>query len=149
MTEAREQRRVPRTVLVVDHHPAICVTLAYRLEFRGYRVLTAESGAAAIQVAANENIDGALIDVQMPVLSGFDTCLRLQAHSRSLGRVLHVWFMTGAFTPEVERQGMALGAWGVMIKPLDHVRLLSELDRVLPAPGLPSAATGPAGENSQ
>ena len=147
MNEAPQQS-TRRTILVVDNHAAICVTLAYRLEFNGYHVLTAESGPVAMQLAAKEAIDGALIDVHMPVMNGFDTCLRLQAQSRAVGRVLHVWFMTGAFTQEVEQRARMIGALGVMTKPFDHVRLLSELDRVLSAPLTPSGHASSA-ENAR
>ncbi len=118
----------PRTILVVDDQHGVCVSLAYFLELAGYRVLTAESGPSAVALAEKEVIDGAVIDVHMPVVNGFDTCLRLQSQAGVTRRELRVWFMTGACTSELERRGVELGALGVFRKPFDSPSFLEQLE---------------------
>lgn len=129
-------------MLVVDDQHSVCVVLAYFLELGGYRVLTAESGHAAIGVAEREMVDGVLIDVHMPVMNGFDACLRLQAQARALGRELRVWFMTGAHSSGVERRGAELGACGVFRKPFDHATFLTQLGHDFSSPLPPLLVVG-------
>ncbi len=141
MSEPPQSSTAQRTMLVVDDQHSVCMALAYFLEWSGYRVLTAESGLAAIATVEKEPIDGALIDVHMPVMNGFDTCLRLQGHARSLGRELRVWFMTGAHSTVLERRGAEVGAFAVFRKPFDHSAFLARLEHDFSSPLLPLPAT--------
>ncbi len=131
-----------RTLLVIDDQTSVCTSLAYFLELANYRVLTAESGAAALALAEQHSIDGALIDVHMPVMNGFDTCLRLQGQAQTQGRALRVWFMTGAFSRGFERRSADLGALGVIQKPFNHPAFLARLEEGFssPLPPVPSGA---------
>lgn len=137
-------------MLVVDDQHGVCVSLSYLLETAGYVVRTAASGRAAIALAENETIDGALIDVHMPVMNGFDTCIALQRRTRPLGRPMRVWFMTGAFTSVLQRRCTEVGGLGVFSKPFEFSDLLARIEQGLsssvPAsPPLPSLSCAVAG----
>jgi len=110
------------------------MSLEYCLEIAGYKGLTAESGPTAVALAEKEPVDGALIDVHMPVMNGFDTCLRLQDHARSLGRELRVWFMMGAHSSALEPRSAELGAFGVLRKPFDWTAFLARLEHDFSSP---------------
>ncbi|HVX91063.1 MAG TPA: response regulator [Candidatus Paceibacterota bacterium] len=126
MSTTAEPIANPHTILVVDDHEGVRVTLAFLLD-RTYRVIAAESGPRAIALAGEENFEGALIDLHMPVMDGFETCQRLQAQAAAAGRTLRVWFMSAAFTAEARRRTEELGAVGVFTKPFDHDQLLDGL----------------------
>lgn len=128
------QATVQRTILVIDDHASVRVSLEYILLAAGYRVLTAGSGAAAIALAQAEAIDGALIDVHMPLMNGFDTCIQLQGQSGALGRPLRIWFMTGAFTNDLTRRSSELGALGIFSKPSDLITLPDQLEKGFASP---------------
>lgn len=130
-------------MLIIDDQASVCVTLKYLLELAGYRTILAESGQAALEVAETERIDGALIDVHMPVMNGFDTCLRLQAQARAGGRALRIWFMTGAFTRDLERRSSQIGAFGVFAKPFDHSVFFARLEEGFSS-AVPSIPPSPA-----
>ncbi len=115
-------------MLIVDDERSVCVSLAYLLEYAGYRVLTADSGSAAVALAENEVVDGALIDIHMPVMNGFDTWLRLRERATALGRPLRAWFITGGFSRDLERRGAEVGALGVIRKPFEHQSFLALLE---------------------
>lgn len=66
-----------RTLLVVDDQHGVCVSLSFLLSGVGYRVIAAESGRTAIALLDSELIDGAIIDVHMPGMNGFETCVAL------------------------------------------------------------------------
>lgn len=124
-----------RTLLVVDDQPNVRSSIAHYLEFCGYRTLPAESGLAAIEMARNEQIDGVLLDIHMPGLNGFDTCARLLAVAREAGKPMMVWFMTGAFTREMDETCQRVGGLAIFRKPFEWPQLLAEVERgLLPPP---------------
>jgi CheY-like chemotaxis protein len=71
----------PVSVLFVDDEVAILSATRRLLEASGYRVLTAENGHDAIQIARNARtpIDVILLDLRMPGLSGVDAFAPLAA----------------------------------------------------------------------
>lgn len=105
-----------------------------------YRILTADSGPKALALAAEEKIEGALIDLHMPMMDGFETCQHLQTHAAAAGRSLRVWFMSAAFTTEARRRATELGAIGVLTKPFDHDQLFAELEQGFASPPSVAAA---------
>ena len=69
------------TVLVVDDEPAILRALGAGLEARGFRVLTAPTGQAAIDVVALEAPDVVVLDLNLPDLDGVEVCRRVREWS--------------------------------------------------------------------
>jgi CheY-like chemotaxis protein len=65
-----ENNGVAPTVIVVDDCEDIRQVLRYVLEGRGCRVLEAENGLAAVELARRECPDLILMDLNMPVLDG-------------------------------------------------------------------------------
>lgn len=128
MSTAEEIRSNSRSILVVDDQRSVCVSLSYFLTNTGYHIVTAESGRVGIGLYESEPCDGAIIDVHMPGLNGFDTCIALQAKAAALGRALRVWFMTGAFTSDLQRRSSELGALGIFRKPFDFPSFVEQLE---------------------
>lgn len=115
-------------MLIVDDQHSVCVSLAYLFEAAGYRVLMAESGHKALAVFENEQIDGAMIDVHMPIMNGFSVCEALLARAVALRRTVHVWFMTGAYTDALQRRCLEVGGIQVFRKPFDFPDIWSALE---------------------
>lgn len=59
-------------VLVIDDEPQILRALRINLSVRGYEVLTAETGAQALKVAAEHKPDVVVLDLGLPDMSGID-----------------------------------------------------------------------------
>jgi CheY-like chemotaxis protein len=132
-TEPSEQVPPGTTILVVDDHKPVCDTLKHVLERSGYRVITADSGPFAIAVSSTEHIDGALIDVQMQGMNGFECLRRIQEHRGPI----RAWFMAGAPSKEITHAVATSGALGLLPKPFNLPSLLATLREGLAAP-LPS-----------
>ena len=66
-------------ILVVDDNAANRDVLARRLTREGHRVVTANSGAAALELVTTQDFDLVLLDLIMPELSGFEVLRRLKA----------------------------------------------------------------------
>ena len=137
-------------MLIIDDQQSVRVSLSFSLECAGYRVLTADSGRAAIAIAESEYFDGALVDVHMPGMNGFDTCIALQSKTSAEGRSPRLWLMTGVCTSDVERRGKELGALGVFRKPFEFPHFLQTLESgfaIQPPCPLPAPACAAIGED--
>ena len=73
----------PRRILIADDEAFIVTTVAHKLRARGYEVVTAADGQQAHAIAREGHFDLILSDFQMPLLSGYDLCVRLREDART------------------------------------------------------------------
>jgi two-component system KDP operon response regulator KdpE len=66
------------TILVVDDEPQIRRVLRSTLSFRGYTISEVASGEEAVEVAAKLKPDLILLDVNLPGMSGIETCREIR-----------------------------------------------------------------------
>lgn len=83
--------QVTGLVLVVDDSPVNLMLSSAQLERLGYSVLTAESGAAGLElldqrIGSNEPIDVVLMDWHMPEMDGLETTARIRSTELESGR---------------------------------------------------------------
>jgi two-component system KDP operon response regulator KdpE len=69
------------TILVVDDEPGILRALRAGLEARGFRVITAVTGQAAIDATAVEAPDAVVLDLNLPDIDGVEVCRRVRQWS--------------------------------------------------------------------
>lgn len=69
----------PSTILIIDDVPDNLKQLSEMLERGGYRVMPAQSGAMALRAAETTPPDLILLDIRMPEMDGYETCLRFKA----------------------------------------------------------------------
>lgn len=67
-----------KTVLIVDDQPEVLRLYARGLEVSGYRVLTADTVEAGMQLIDTESIDAVLVDLKMPFVNGMGMLYRLR-----------------------------------------------------------------------
>src|SRR5262245_10583799 len=74
-------------ILIVDDDPDIVLALENRITWMGHEPVTAADGKEALRIIQSEQPDLVLLDIQLPVYSGFDILQQLhdsngtQAHS--------------------------------------------------------------------
>jgi two-component system cell cycle response regulator len=66
-------------ILVVDDIPANVRLLEVRLLAEYFEVVTANSGAEALEICETSKVDVVLLDVMMPEMDGFEVCRRLKS----------------------------------------------------------------------
>jgi len=68
-------------ILVVDDEPQIRRVLRTTLTFRGYELVEASTGEEALELARKVKPDLILLDVNLPGMSGIETCRELRRFS--------------------------------------------------------------------
>lgn len=113
MSTLRDQ--IPRpTILIVDDTPDHVLLLNGLLREQ-YRLMVANSGARALELARTAAPDLILLDILMPGLSGFDVCERLKSDAAT--RAIPVIFLTSSTEAEDEERGLRVGAVDYIGKP--------------------------------
>ncbi|QYO78589.1 PleD family two-component system response regulator [Devosia salina] len=112
-------------VLIVDDIPTNVRLLEARLTAEYYEVLTASSGAQALDICQNQEVDIVLLDVMMPEMDGFEVCRRLKADPRT--HHLPVLMVTALDQPSDRVQGLDAGADDFLSKPVDDTQLMARV----------------------
>jgi len=111
-------------VMVVDDEVDFLDTLVKRLNKRMLDAKGVESGEAALDLLDRERFDVVLLDVKMPGgMDGIET-LREIKHLHPLTEVL---LLTGHASVETSIEGMKLGAFDYLLKPMKFDELLLKL----------------------
>lgn len=115
------------TLLVVDDNANNRFTLRALLSrLTDCDILEADSGEAALLCTVEHTVHLILLDVQMPVMDGFETARHLQMTDRT--RNIPVVFVTAVFkADEFVARGYGLGAVDYLTKPIDDNLLLSRV----------------------
>ncbi len=133
------ERAMRYRILVVEDDEAIRESLDDFLSLQGYEVLLAADGATGLRSALEKRPDLLLLDVMLPLISGFDLCRAL----REKGFTAPIVMLT-ALADEVDRVvGLEVGADDYVVKPFGlrevHARIRAHLrreERTLAAPPL-------------
>ena len=116
------QKANSEVILIVDDTPDNLLVLFSYLEEKGYKVLLAEDGESALQIAQSKAPDLILLDVLMPDIDGFETCRRLKAKSST--KDIPVIFLTALSETVNKVQGFKLGGVDYITKPSEQEEVL-------------------------
>ncbi|MEL6611339.1 MAG: response regulator transcription factor [Bacteroidota bacterium] len=126
-------------ILIVEDEPAMRDGLRDNLEFEGYDVDTANDGEAGLAALRSTRYDLCLLDVMMPVRSGFDVCRTARAEG-----VTTPIIMLTAKGQELDKvRGLEYGADDYVVKPFSLRELLARVKAVLRR-GAPAEASDQA-----
>lgn len=114
------------TVLIVDDNPENLGFLFEYLEECGYKVLVALDGEEALAYLAHTAPDLILLDVMMPVLDGFETCIRLKETPNA--RDTPIIFMSALSDPQDKVRGFDLGGVDYVTKPIHKEEVLARIN---------------------
>ena len=125
----RAKKSPPLHVLVVDDEPLVRWSVSETLGARGYQVIEAANGEAAIYAIMNAKgaTDVVLLDLLLP-----DSCdLSLLAVLRRLAPAVPIIMMTAFATPELVERARSLGAFTVLNKPFEMNELAPLISQAL------------------
>ncbi len=117
-----------KSVLVVDDDASVRKSIKKVLEGAGYEVSTAAEGEEAVLNFVPEQTDLVLLDLNLPLRSGWDVFERLATRCPFVPVII----ITGL--PNQYRNALAAGAAALIEKPIDVPALLMTMDDLLAAP---------------
>jgi DNA-binding NarL/FixJ family response regulator len=128
-----------KTILLIEDQPDMRENIATILEMEGYAMLTANDGAAGVEMAREEKPDLILCDVMMPKLDGHGVLQAVRDDRTNAGTPFI--FLTAKGEKRDQRTGMNLGADDYLTKPVTATDLLAAVSARLEREG-----KRPAGE---
>jgi len=118
-----------KKVLVVDDNPVSRELIREVLEGPHQLILEAEDGEEALEKVFQEEPDVVLLDIQLPVLDGYEVLRRIRGNPR-FSR-LPVIALTALAMREDCEKAFALGFDGYVTKPIDVASLRSRIGSLL------------------
>ena len=110
-------------ILLVDDEEEFVSTLAERLELTGYAAKIAKDGESGISLITHDSFDIVVLDLMMPGLNGLDTLKQIKAINKHLPVIL----LTGHGSTKEGTEGMRIGAFDFLMKPLDIKELIKKI----------------------
>ena len=110
-------------VLLVDDEAEFVETLVKRLRKRKVNTAAVGSGEEALKILKEMPIDVVVLDVKMPGMDGIETLRKI----KKINPLIEVIMLTGHANMEVAIEGMELGAFDYLMKPMDIDELLYKL----------------------
>ena len=119
------------TILYAEDDRDCRELFAIALRLAGHVVLEAVNGAQAVQVARDESIDLAILDVRMPMMTGFEAA-RLIAGGE---RPVPIIFVSAVSLQHEVQKAFSLGPMVVdyLVKPISTRKLVQRVDEIMQA----------------
>jgi two-component system, cell cycle response regulator DivK len=117
-----------KRILVVEDDEKSRRLLADVLAHHGYDVSAFESGEEGLEALHAQRLDAALLDIQLPGISGFDMLAEVRA---SESAALPVVAVTASVMDHDRKKILAAGFDAYLAKPVNIRELLSTLDSLL------------------
>jgi len=116
-------------ILVVDDHPEIIDLLEESFKLRGYEVISACNGQEALAKVYQEQPDLVLLDIMMPMFSGYEICRALKDNEET--KHIPVIFITANGKQADIERGFEMKADGYVVKPFEPQELTDFAGRIL------------------
>lgn len=110
-------------VLIVDDEEDFVVTLEKRLRKRNLEVGTGLDGPQALELIKGKDFDVVVLDVKMPGMDG----LEILGQIKQMKPLIEVIMLTGHASIESGIEGMKLGAFDYLMKPINIDELMAKM----------------------
>ncbi len=123
----------PLRILLVEDNPLNQRVAFELLEKHGHTVFAVGNGKEALAALDCDNFDAVLMDVQMPVMNGFEATLAIRAREAGTGRHLPIIAMTAHAMAADRERCLAAGMDEYISKPIQTKELVRVLDTLFAA----------------
>ncbi len=118
-----------KKILLVEDNEENRDALSRRLMRRGYEIVMAFDGAQGVQMALSEAPDLILLDMNLPVLDGWEAARKLRANDRT--RTIPIIALTAHAMSGDREKTLEAGCDDYHTKPVEFPRLLAQIEAVL------------------
>lgn len=116
-------------ILVADDNRENIELVLDILSLTSHEVMSVMDSTQALQIALEQQPDLILLDVNMPVMSGFEVCERLKSDPRTSH--IHIIMLTAMADVDSRVRGLQLGADDYLTKPFSPKELIARTSRSL------------------
>jgi DNA-binding response OmpR family regulator len=120
----------PKKVVLADDEEHLGSLIKFKLERSGFAVVWTTDGAQALKAVKAERPDLVILDVMMPLMSGFEVLERMKADP--VLKAIPVMMLTAQGQEGDVQRGLALGAVDYLTKPFRPAELLARIQRLFP-----------------
>lgn len=124
-------------VLVVDDEPDVVSVIERTLATEGFEVLSAYDGISALDLAETQQPDLVLLDIMMPMMSGYEVCEQLKANPQTQN--IPVVCLTSAHSVDARARSRKAGAVTLIMKPFAPAELIAQIQRHIKGDGAEQA----------
>jgi DNA-binding response OmpR family regulator len=118
-----------KKILIADDEPNIVAALEFLLQRNGYEVHVARNGEEALKLVEDCNPDLVLLDVMMPVRSGYEVCKRIR--ERADWRHIKIIMLSAKGRDAEVNKGLSIGADHYITKPFSTQELVAKINGLL------------------
>ena len=118
-----------KKILIADDEPNIVSALEFLLERKGYDVQVARDGEEALKLVEDFDPDLVLLDVMMPVRSGYEVCTRIR--ERAGRRHVSIIMLSAKGRDAEVNKGLSMGADVYVTKPFATRELMATIGELL------------------
>ncbi|MDQ3111489.1 MAG: response regulator [Bacteroidota bacterium] len=115
-----------KKILIVDDEPDIREFISYNLIRKGYSVFTAPDGKTGFEMALEFRPNLIILDVLMPLMNGYETCLRLRKNPLFANtKIIFLSALTESYAKDL---GLELEADEFISKPIRIEQLIKRVE---------------------
>lgn len=114
-----------KNILIADDNEEIREIVRVLLESEGYNVIEAADGEDAV-IKVDENIDLIILDIMMPIKSGFKACVEIREKTSA-----PILFLTAKTQDSDKCMGFSSGCDDYLLKPFSYTELVSRVKALL------------------
>ena len=118
-----------KKILIADDEPSIVAAVEFLLQRDGYEVHVARNGEEALKQVEAHNPDLVLLDVMMPVKSGYEVCMRMR--EREDWRQIKIIVLSAKGRDAEVTKGLSMGADIYVTKPFSTRELMAKIKALL------------------
>jgi DNA-binding response OmpR family regulator len=120
-----------KKILIADDEPSIVAAVEFLLQRSGYEVHVARDGDEALKLVEACSPDLVLLDVMMPLRSGYEVCKRIR--ERPAWRHIKIIMLSAKGRDAEVTKGLAIGADLYVTKPFSTRDLMDKISTLLEA----------------
>ncbi|MBF0273834.1 MAG: response regulator [Nitrospinae bacterium] len=127
--DIQNKKSLKKSILVVDDSHTIRISLQRELEEEGYQVILSENGEEGVKIATLEKPDLITMDIDMPVMNGYDACRKLKENP--LTATIPIIMITARNSVEERSKGFEVGVVEYFTKPFTKGHLATYIQHIL------------------
>lgn len=116
-------------ILIVDDETDVVDFVENTLRAEGFEVISAYDGIGALDIVATEKPDLVLLDIMMPMMSGYEVCEQIRANPDT--RHIPVICVSSSHAPDARPKSIQSGASALIVKPFLPKDLVAEIRHYL------------------